>query len=102
MVAEGRDGAGRNGLWLAGRVTAFSLPLSRGAGFGRQHAVDYVWRQFMFERQHGLARVSPTGFVWLTVMADGALLMALASTMLTVPVVAPKLQRMHETVSRAA
>src|ERR1700730_7447660 len=44
---------GREGQ--AGRVTAFSLLLSSGAGFGRQQAVDYVWRQFMFERQHGLA-----------------------------------------------
>jgi Undecaprenyl-phosphate glucose phosphotransferase len=42
---------------------------------------DRETRALPDERQHGLARVSPTGFVWLTVMADGALLMALASSL---------------------
>src|ERR1700730_11312830 len=45
--------AGSDSDWR--RVTAFSLRLSRRGRSGRQPPVDYVWRQFMVERLHGLA-----------------------------------------------
>src|SRR3979411_1221033 len=58
------------------RVTLLSLQPSRRPEGGRQYAVDYVWRGFMVERQHGIA-----SHVW----REACLCASLAFTALTLP-----------------